>query len=465
MSTPWNRLLPGTARLWLEGRPHLKDVIGNTAWLFADRVLRIAVGMLVALWVARYLGPTQFGGLNYALAFAALFSAFANLGLDSIVIRNIVREPACADETLGTAFALKLFGGFVTLALSALAIHLARPAGDPARALVVIIAAGNIFQAFDTIDFWFQSQVRSKFTVSARNAAFLLVSLVKIALILAKAPLLAFVWAAAGEIVLGAYGLIVAYRLAGHTLNGWRFALPRARELLGQSWPLFLSAAFVTLYIRIDQVMIGQMLGDRDVGIYSAAARLTEAWYFIPLAITSSVFPAVVSAKQQGEARYYQRLEQLFLLMVWLAVAVAIPTMLLARPLVRILFGEEYRGAATVLAIQCWSGLFIFSGLVSNQWYLLENLNHYTLYRHILGAALNVGLNLLLIPRAGIKGAAIATLATQFLSSYLFDALHRRTWAVFRIKSRCFFLFIPMTARAVREILAAQRSARLRESE
>lgn len=465
MSHPWHQVLPKTARRWLEGRPHLQKAIGNTAWLFADRISRMTIGMLVALWVARYLGPAQFGGFNYALAFAALFSAFANLGLDSIVIRNIVRDPTCAQETLGTAFALKLVGAFVTLLLSTVTIRLLRSPDDSALLMVAIIAAGNIFQAFDTIDFWFQSQVRSKFTVSARNAAFLLSSVIKVLLILTKAPLLAFVWVGVGEVFLGACGLIVAYRLAGHRLDDWSFSLFRARELLRQSWPLFLSAAFVTLYIRIDQVMVGQMMGDRDVGIYSAAARLTEAWYFIPMAITSSVFPAVVAAKQQGEASYYDRLEKLLLLMVWLSLAIAIPSTLLADPIVRFLFGPEYQGAAAVLAVQCWSGLFIFSGLVSNQWYLLEDLNHYTLYRHVLGAGINVGLNLVLIPRYGIKGAALATLTTQLLSSFLFDAFSRRTRIVFRIKSRCFFLFLPITVRYVQEILSALGKARDREAE
>jgi PST family polysaccharide transporter len=193
--------------------------------------------------------------------------------------------------------------------------------------------------------------------------------------------------------------------------------------------------------------MIGQMLGDERLGVYSAAVRLTEVWYFIPVAITSSVFPAIVSAKKTGEAKYYDSLEQLYLLMVWLALGVAIPITVFAEPIVELVFGPEYRDGATVLAIQCWSGLFIFAGLVSNHWYLLENLSHYTLYRHLLGAGMNIAINLVLIPRYGIDGAAIATLITQFITSYMFDLLNRPTKILFRIKSRYFFLFLPITIR------------------
>lgn len=429
------------------GDDQRQAITRNIGWLFADKFLRMGVGLFVGVWVARYLGPELFGTYNYALAFVALFSACANLGLDSIVIRDIVREAECSDETLGSAFALKLAGAALTLLLSIGFIHVMRPRDGLTLTLVFIVAIGTFFQAFDTIDFWFQSQVRSRSTVVARNAAFLIVSLVKIFLIWTSAPLVAFAWAGLAETSLGAYGLVLAYRRAGHRLGAWRYCLAKARELLRESWPLFLSALFVTLYIRIDQVMVGQMLGDREVGIYSAAVRLVEVWYFIPMAITSSVFPAIISAKKKGETEYYATLEKLYLLMIWLSLAVAIPITLLAGPIVQMIFGPEYRGGAMVLSISCWSGLFIFFGLVSNHWYLLENLNHYTLYRHALGAVINIALNLVLIPRYGINGAAYATLVTQFITSYMFDLLNQPTKVLFRIKSKYYFLFLPMTIR------------------
>ena len=453
------RRLPHFIRNRMEPDGDLSIIIDNIGWLFFDKLLRMGVGVFVGVWVARYLGPSQFGTLNYVIALVALFSTFANLGLDSLVIRDIVRDPSCKEETLGTAFTLKLVGGGLALLFSVGAIFWLRPEETQVRLMVAIIAVGAIFQAFDVIEYWYQSQVQAKYTVYARNAAFLIIALAKVVLIQAGAPLSAFAWAGLGEIALGAWGLLLVYHFNSHSIRAWRYCRSRALQLLRQAWPLFLSGVFVTLYIRIDQIMLSIMLGDRDVGIYSAAGRLSEVWYFVPMAITASVFPAIISAKKAGEVLYYKRLAQLYLVMVWLSLAVAVPVTFFAEPLVQFIFGPEYLNSASVLVIQCWSGLFIFSGLVSNHWYLIEDLNHYTLYRHVLGAIINVLLNLALIPKYGINGAAVATLITQFLSSYLFDLINKPTRVLFKMKSRSFFLFLPTTFKHCVKLLLSWKNA------
>lgn len=455
MSQAWVRLLPSRLRARLEGRPVLRQAIGNTAWLFADKLVRMGAGVAVGVWVARYLGPERFGLLSYAGAFVALFSIMATMGLDSIVVRDLVDHPERKDTTLGTAFTLKLAGGAVASCLAVVAILLLRPGDGEVHWLVGIIAAGTLLQAFDAIDFLFQAQVRSKYTVLAKNAAFLTATSIKIALILLKAPLIAFAWVGTAEIACGAVGLVMVYRLDGNSLTAWRCNLLAARGLLAESWPLLLSGVVVMIYIKIDQVMLGQALGNKEVGVYSAAVRLSEVWYFIPMSIAASVFPAVVNAKKTDEAEYYRRLNKLYLLMVWLSLAVAVPVTLMASQIVQLIFGAQYAAAGTALSINCWAGLFIFSGVVSNHWYLLENLNHLTLYRHVLGAVANIGLNLVLIPRYGVNGAAAATLITQFITSYLFDLLNKPTRVLFRIKSRYFFLFLPIT---IRYLLKQRRS-------
>lgn len=447
MTPHWLTRLIRRTRDHVVGRPDLQAIVRNSGWLVADRSLRILVGLVVSVWVARYLGPEQYGTLNYAMAFVALFSACATLGLETIVIRDLSRTTEGVEVTLGTTFALKLAGATVTLGLSFAAIGILRPEDGSVQYLVAIIAAGTLFQAFDVIDFWYQSRVRSKHVVFARNTAFLVISLIKILLIVSNAPLIAFAWAALGEVALGACGLVLACRGVIPRLGRWRFSGRRSVELLRESWPLFLSAVFVLIYVKIDKIMIGQILGEEKLGIYAAATQLAEVWYFIPMAITSSVFPFIVAAKSTGESQYYARLEQLYLVMVWLALAVAVPITLFSGPIVELVFGAKYAAGAAVLAIHCWAGLFIFAGLVSNHWYVLEKLNHYTLYRHVLGAGINILLNIILIPALGIAGAAVATIITQFATSYLFDLINRRTRVLFRIKSRHFLFFLPITIR------------------
>lgn len=415
----------------LAARPYLGQVLKNTSWLFADRVLRMGVGLVVGIWLARYLGPQQYGLFSYAIAFATLFATLATLGLDSIVVRDIVRHPDDVPELLGTAFCLKLMGGFSVVALSVCTIMVVRP-GDPLVAwLVALTAGGTVFQALDTIDFWFQAKVQSKYTVYAKTTALLLGSAVKVGLILLEAPLVAFAMVGLVELALGSLGLLAAYKLVGQAIVRWRASWARARALLAESWPLILSGLAIVIYMRIDQLMLGGMLGDEAVGVYSAATRISEAWYFIPTAIVSSVFPALVSTKQVDEERYYQRLQRLFDWMTRIALVIAVPMTFAAGPLVVALFGGHYAAAGPMLAVHIWSAVFVFLGVAQGPWNVAEGFTRLMFNRTLIGALLNVALNLVLIPAYAGVGAAVATLAAQAFAVVIANAWDARTRRIF----------------------------------
>ena len=436
MNAAWVKYLPKFIRRKLESRNGLQAIIANTGWLFADKVLRMGVGLFVGVWIARYLGPVQFGLWNFALAFTALFGAFATLGLDSIVIREMVRNPERQNELLGSAFVLKLMGGAITLLIALFAISLVRSDETLTLWLVGLSAAGFIFQSVNVIDFYFQSKVQSRYTVYAANGAFVLMTLVKIGLLLTSAPLIAFAWAGLGEIALTAIFLLVVYRANHHNMQEWRYDGRVARELLKNSWPLILSSLAVMIYMRIDQIMIGQMMGDKEVGLYSAAVRISEVWYFIPLAVVSSVFPAITLAKQKDETLYLKRLQKLCDLMVVLALLVAIPLTFFSNWLTVLLFGDAYFLAGTVLAIHIWGGIFVFLGVGGGVWYSTENLQKYVLCRTFFGVLINIALNYILIPLYGIVGAAISTILSQATASYLFDIINIRTRSLFWVKTK-----------------------------
>ena len=417
----------------LKNHPFKKFYI-NSGWLIADKVFRMVVGLFIGVWVARYLGPKSFGSLNYALAFTALFSVFSNLGLDQIVVRDIVDKSNSGNCILGSAFFLKIFGSVLAILLACVTIHLYKPNDSEMFAMVLILSIGTLFQSFDVIDYYYQAKLQSKLTVYARNFAFLLNSLVKIALIALNFSAIYFALAYTFEIFLGSLCLLITYWFANHALKSWRPNLSEMKRLLVEGAPLFFSGFLVLLYIRIDQLMIGSMLGDEQLGIYSVAVRLAEVWYFIPMAIASSILPAIVEAKNQGTAAYKKILRNLYALMTWLSIVVAILLSIFSDVIVKFLFGHQYEKAGPVLAIQCWSAVFIFSGLISNHWYLVENLNRFTLYRHILGLIINLILNFILIPIAGIEGSAWATLITQLMISYLFELLSPKTRDLFFIR-------------------------------
>jgi len=418
-----------------------KKYFANTSWLFLERILRMVVGLFVGIWIARYLGPDRFGLLSYAQSFVGLFSAIATLGLNGILVRELVQYPKKENELLGSAFILKLFGAFLTLLILYIAIHFT--SNDTyTNILIFIIASATIFQAFNVIDFYFQAKVMSKYVVFANSFSLLISSFIKIILILNQAPLIAFAVMIVFDSLVMAIGYIYWYFKVKKEffLRKIKFQFDIVKQLLKDSWPLIWSGVVVAIYMRIDQVMIKEMLDNKAVGNYAAAVRLSEAWYFIPMVISSSLFPAIINAKKISEKLYYERLQKLYDLMVWISVAIALPMTFLSNWVVNLLYGSQYNQAGSVLMIHIWTGVFVFLGVASSKWFVTENLQIYSFYRTFAGAVLNIILNLILIPKLGINGAAIATLASQMTAAYLFDLLTTTTRRMFIMKTKSLLL-------------------------
>jgi O-antigen/teichoic acid export membrane protein len=436
----WTRYLPAPLRSRLEGRHNLLRILANVCWLFADQILRLCVGLLVAIWVTRHLGPEQFGALNYSLAIVALLTPIAVFGLDNLLVRDLVREPARSQETVGTAFMLRLLAGVVTLAV-AIAASVGLNRDDPLQQLLTVVVSVMLpLHAFNTIDFWFQAHVRSKYSVLARNASLLVVSAIRIALVLTKAPLVAFAIAYALESLLTALALVVAYRHHGLRLRDWRPTVARSRELLGTSWPLMLSALGLAISMRIDQLLLAELRGDADLGIYAAAVRVSELWYIIPNAILLSVAPTLTAAKRSDPALYERRVRQALKTMAGLAYLVAIPITLVSGPLIYLLYGSQFADAGATLAIHIWAALFYSVGGVLTLWLVNEGLTWFSLISTSAGALANVILNLALIPAYGPNGAAIATVVSYAITFVAITFLFRATRPFGRMMLRALLL-------------------------
>lgn len=431
-------IVPAFVRRRIAHRPNFVKIVDNIGWLFFDKVLRMGVGLLVGVWVARYLGPEQFGLLNFALAFTGLFGTVATLGLQGIVVRDIVRDPESARITLGTAAMLQLVGGLVSFLLILGAIAYLRPDDPITRTVVAILGAMMLLKASEIAVYWFESQVQSKYTVWVQNGVFLVFAAVKIGLILLEAPLTAFVWAMLAEAALVAAILLLVFNLRGPNITQLKASIARAKTLLKDSWPLLLSGIAIMVYMKIDQIMLGQMIGDEAVGIYSAAVRISEVWYFIPMAIVASVFPSIIEAKRQSEELYYARLQKLYDLMAVISVFVALPMTFFSEYLMTLLFGVNFSDAGTVLAIHIWASVFVFLGVASSNWFIVEGHQIMNLKRTILGAVFNIFLNIVLIPSFGVEGAAIATVISFAVAAFFADGLQKKTRKMFLMKIRSF---------------------------
>lgn len=410
----------------------------NTSWLFGEKILRMVVGLFVGVWVARYLGPEQFGLFSYAQSFVSLFTAIAGLGLDSIIVRELVKDESKRDALLGTAFRLKLIGALFVLIVLAIAVKLSDQ-DSLTTLLIFIIASATVFQSFNVIDLYFQANVLSKYVVYANIISLLISSMVKIWLVINEAPLLYFAYSILFDSFVLIVGFLYFYRYKKLFVSRWFFDVKLARKLLKDSWSLILSGLVISIYMKVDQIMIKEMLNVEAVGQYAAAVRISEAWYFIPMVVASSLFPAIINAKQQSEALYYARLQKLYDLMVWMAIAIALPMTFLSDWVVNLLYGEQYNQAGSVLMIHIWAGVFVFLGVVFSKYLTNENLTRKSFYRTLLGAVINVILNISLITQYGIKGAAIATLLSQFAANYMYDFFDKDLYGQLRMKTKSFF--------------------------
>ena len=417
-----------------------RKYFANTSWLLVERTLRMAVSLFVSIYVVRYLGPERFCLLSYALSFVGIFVALASLGLDEVVVRELIKTPEQREKILGTSFLLKLVGTLLMWTAILVAIPLTE--NDlQTNILIIIIAFGSVFLAFNVIDLNFQAKVKSKYVVHVQFVQLIISSIVKIILVVNEAPLIWFASIYSLDVIVLAMGLVFAYLYNGEKIFSWKWSFETSKYLLHDSWPLILAGVVVSVYMKIDQVMIKEMLGAKEVGLYAAAVKLSEAWYFIPMAIASSLFPAIINAKVYQKEVYYQRLQKLYDLMVWIAIAIALPTTFLSTLVVEFLYGKEYLGSSSVLIIHIWTAVFVFLGVASSKYLLAENFIKKTFYRTFIGALLNIIMNYYLIGIIGIQGAAISTLVSHFFAAYLYDILDKDLRIMFIMKTKSLFFY------------------------
>ncbi len=399
--------------------PHaFEKYFKNTVWLMLGRVLSMVVGFIIA----RYLGPASFGDLNFAIAFTGIFAAVGTLGLDSFVIREVINHPRNKYQVLGTAFWMRVAVN-ILLIPTAVVIYswfrsMAVIKDESLALLIALCGTASLFKSFNIIDSWFQSQVKSKYVVQVQNICLVISAFFKVALILLRMPVVYFALALAFDGLFLALGLVFIYRKkAEQQILKWRFRSVRAKSLLRQSWPLILSAVMVSLYMQIDLVML-KTKGSEAVGVYAAAARISEAWFFIPIAIVTSVFPAIIYARKTDLPRYLKRLQNLYDLLISISLPVALVISIGANTIISIVYGNQYEGAGLMLSIHIWSGIFVFLGSASSQYLLAEGFTIIAFKRTALGAIVNILLNIWLIPIYGGIGAAVATLIAYFVATF-----------------------------------------------
>lgn len=412
--------------LKLFASPRFQKYFQNVSWLIFEKVFTLFVAMLVGIYVARYLQPERFGLLNYAISFVGIFSSLSAMGLDQIMVRELAKESSRQRELMGTGFVIRL-GGFL-LSTTLICIILLFMHNDYyTNTLVLIIAASEVFRAFEVVNCFYQARVMSKHVVQIQVFINFFLSFLKVMLVYIQAPLEWFAWIVLVNTILNAIGYIYIYSKREGTIFNWRFNKATAFMFLNESWPLALNGFAILMQARVDQVMLGQMLDKAEVGQYSVAMKFIEILGFIPMVLLSTFIPAITKARNADQSLYHDRLLNFYRLMFFTFIVVSVPLYLFAKDIVVTLYGAEYAEAGFLLSLFSIRMFFTNMGVAKSAFTVNESLFRYSLFTSVTGALINIGINYLLIPRLASIGAIISSVISFSITIFVIDLFMKKT--------------------------------------
>jgi len=432
--------LPEFLRKRLVGRDTVRRALENSSWLFCDQILRMAAGLVVGIWMARYLGPERYGWLSYAIATVGLVSSFTSLGVNAVLVRELVRAPEETDAWMGTGFFIKALSSSVGFLVCVILSGVQSLPAAEVRPLIIVVGLGMFFQTLDVIDLLFQAKGDSRVSAWVRMVACVLVNLLKVGLILAHAPVLAFAVAGVVELALTAAGWLYAVRRRGRPPTRWHNERVRAGILLRESWPLAVSGLAIYTQAYFDQLVIGSSLGAGELGQYAAAMRLVVVFAFVPSVVMIVAAPEITRAKRDDETLYQRRLHSLYRLMFLLFLATAVPLMVLGPMVTRLLYGVSYAGAAALLPWLAFRLFFTNLGVARSAFITNEGLFRFALLTAVVGAVVNVLLNLVLVPQWGARGAIVSSFVSFGVTTFALEAFQSRARSNLRLMARAILM-------------------------
>jgi len=400
-----------------------KRYLTNVSWQLLERVFRVFVNFFVMVWLIRHLGPSDFGIYSYVISFVILFATMAKFGLNNILVKKIVEGGVDPGALVNSAFTLKFFGSLLIFLLMLIVLQLFEHE-ESVNLYIAIIGMGFIFQSLDVVEYYHQAIVNMKPIVIAKLAQSIFSSVLKVVLIRFNMDLEWFFWTALLDIFfLSIFYLVIFYRMDVNSIR-FNFDKLHLKSYWFSAWPIALSNMAMIAYVKMDQIMLFSLINKEAVGIYAAATRVSEAWYFIPMIITATLFPSILNIKKKNIATYNDRFSALFRLMILMGIIIALPLSFFSDKVILLLYGVEYMESSKILIIHAWVGLFIALGMSASRWFIAENLQKLFLIRALTGLVINIILNLMLIPLYGVIGAAVATLISVIFAnvfSYSFN--------------------------------------------
>lgn len=400
-------------------------VAQNTIWIIAERIFQMIISLIVGALSARYLGPSNYGLINYGTSIVTFFLSIAKLGLENIIIKEYIENKNKNGEIIGTALVMRIISSLISICLIYILVTILKPNEELVKIITLIQSISLIFQSYEIIDYWFQSRLDSKYVSISKSIAYTLVSVYKIFLLITKKTVIWFAVSTTIDYIVIFIILIIIYKKTCNQKIS--FSKNTAKKLLKKSYHFIISGMFVTLYMQMDKIMIGNYLSEYYVGLYSAATTICTLWSFIPEAIINSMRPTIYESKKNNEQNYLNKLRLLYCIIFWMGILFSIIITIFSKLIITILYGKNYLLAQSSLIIVVWYTAFAYLGSARGVWIVCEEKNRYSKKYIMIGAIINLLLNYLLIPRFGIEGAAIATLISQAVVAIFAPLLYKET--------------------------------------
>ncbi len=393
----------------------LSAILKGSAWITVYRMFRMVLAFVVSVVLARYLGPEAYGMLSYSVAFSLMLINFAGPGMKDVITRRMSQNLEDRDAILGNAFRILLGLNMVMLVIAVGIVMLLRQGDTMIQLLVAVIALGNVFRAFESFELWFHFRLQMRKTVLVQAFSFTAMSISKLVMVWFGATLFWFSVVIALEIVITGFGFMWLYLKDGGSI---RKRKPLDFGILKESLPAIAALGFALIYLKVDQVMLGVMIGDDHVGRYAIAAQFSEYWIYVAIALITATYPAILDAAKktvQDESFVWQRLLSM---LGFGALALMIPLWFVGPFAITLLLGDAFSASGDIFRIHIWSLYFMCLTEAARKWFVIKDALVIYLITAGCAAALNIGLNFWLIPVYGAEGAAWATVATYAFAGF-----------------------------------------------
>ncbi len=397
--------------------------VNNASWLIGGKIFQMAISLIVGVITARYLGPSNYGLIGYGSAYVSFFTAFCSLGLNSVIIKDFIDNPHEQGEAIGSAIVMRIVSSLLSSIMIVSFVAVVDKGEAVTIAVVALCSVGTIFHVFETFNFWFQSQYKSKITSIATFLAYVVTAGYKIVLLVLGKDVRWFAFSTSVDYIVVAVFLYVAYKRHGG--ERLKFSFKKSKSLLKVSYNYILSAVMISVYGQTDKLLLKHMLNESAVGYFTTATTICTMWVFVLQAIVDSMYPTILRLKSENYAQYERKNRQLYAIVFYVSCFVSVVFIIFGDFGVKLLYGEAFLPASSVLKVVSWYTAFSYLGVARNAWIVSEGKQKYLKYIYGAAAVLNVIMNLILIPVMGTIGAATATLITQILTSIVLPVMFK----------------------------------------